>query len=189
MVNWDPATQSAISDEEVIYQEVNGKLWYFRYPLKDSSDYVVVATTRPETMLGDTAVAVNPDDNRYRHLIGKKIILPIVDREIPIIADSYVDKEFGTGCVKVTPAHDPNDFEISQRHPIDVINIMNPDATLNENVPEEFRGLDRFVARKKLLKNLKNLDCSKKLRIIRQILVIRKEAKSPSNHIFLNNGL
>jgi len=157
MVNWDPATQSAISDEEVIYQEVNGKLWYFRYPIKDGNEYVVVATTRPETMLGDTAVAVNPEDERYKHLIGKKVILPIVNREIPIIADSYVDKEFGTGCVKVTPAHDPNDFEISQRRPIEIINIMNPDATLNENVPEEFRGLDRFVARKKVVEKFEEL--------------------------------
>lgn len=163
MVNWDPATQSAISDEEVIYQEVNGKLWYFRYPIKDSKDFVVVATTRPETMLGDTAVAVNPDDERYKHLIGKKVILPIVNREIPIIADHYVDKEFGTGCVKVTPAHDPNDFEISQRHPIEVINIMNPDATLNENVPEEFRGLDRFVARKKVVEKFEELGLLEKI--------------------------
>ncbi|MCX8056712.1 MAG: class I tRNA ligase family protein, partial [Ignavibacteria bacterium] len=163
MVNWDPATQSAISDEEVIYQEVNGKLWYFRYPIKDSKEYVVVATTRPETMLGDTAVAVNPDDERYKHLVGKKVILPIVNREIPIIADSYVDKEFGTGCVKVTPAHDPNDFEMSQRHPIEVINIMNPDATLNENVPEEFRGLDRFVARKKVVEKFEELGLLEKI--------------------------
>lgn len=154
MVNWDPATQSAISDEEVIYQEVNGKLWYFKYPVKDSNEFVVVATTRPETMLGDTAVAVNPTDERYKHLIGKKVTLPLVGREIPIIADDYVDKEFGTGCVKVTPAHDPNDFEISKRHSIEVINIMNPDATLNDNVPEEFRGLDRFVARKKVVEML-----------------------------------
>lgn len=154
MVNWDPATQSAISDEEVIYQEVNGKLWYFKYPVKDSNEFVVVATTRPETMLGDTAVAVNPTDERYKHLIGKKVILPLVGREIPIIADDYVDKEFGTGCVKVTPAHDPNDFEISKRHSIEVINILNPDATLNDNVPKEFRGLDRFVARKKIVEML-----------------------------------
>lgn len=154
MVNWDPATQSAISDEEVIYQEVNGKLWYFKYPVKDSNEFVVVATTRPETMLGDTAVAVNPTDERYKHLIGKKVILPLVGREIPIITDDYVDKEFGTGCVKVTPAHDPNDFEISKRHSIEVINILNPDATLNDNVPKEFRGLDRFVARKKIVEML-----------------------------------
>ncbi len=163
MVNWDPATQSAISDEEVIYQEVNGKLWYFKYPVKDTNDFVIVATTRPETMLGDTAVAVNPTDERYKHLIGKKVILPIVNREIPIIADDYVDKEFGTGCVKVTPAHDPNDFEISQRHPIEVINIMNPDATLNENVPEEFRGLDRFVARKKVVEKFEELGLLEKI--------------------------
>lgn len=154
MVNWDPATQSAISDEEVIYQEVNGKLWYFKYPVKNSNEYVIVATTRPETMLGDTAVAVNLTDERYKHLIGKKVILPLVGREIPVIADDYVDKEFGTGCVKVTPAHDPNDFEISKRHSIEVINILNPDATLNDNVPKEFRGLDRFIARKKVVEML-----------------------------------
>jgi valyl-tRNA synthetase len=154
MVNWDPQSQSAISDEEVIYQEVNGKLLYFKYPIKHSDEFVVVATTRPETMLGDTGVAVNPSDNRYADLIGKKVILPLVGREIPIFADEYVDKEFGTGCVKVTPAHDPNDFEMSKRHNLQVVNILNPDATLNSNVPNEFVGLDRFEARKKVVKRL-----------------------------------
>ncbi|MBU2444323.1 MAG: valine--tRNA ligase [Bacteroidetes bacterium] len=154
MVNWDPQSQSAISDEEVIYQEVNGKLWYFKYPIKESDEFIVVATTRPETMLGDTGVAVNPEDERYKHLIGKKIVLPLVGREIPIFADEYVDKEFGTGCVKVTPAHDPNDFEMSKRHKLQVVNILNPDATLNSNAPGEFVGLDRFEARKKVARRL-----------------------------------
>ncbi|MBM4176062.1 MAG: valine--tRNA ligase [Ignavibacteria bacterium] len=154
MVNWDPQSQSAISDEEVIYQEVNGKLWYFKYPIKDSGEFVIVATTRPETMLGDTGVAVNPTDERYKNLIDKKVILPLVGREIPIFADEYVDKEFGTGCVKVTPAHDPNDFEMSKRHNLQVVNILNPDATLNSSAPSEFVGLDRFEARKKVVRRL-----------------------------------
>jgi len=154
LVNWCPATRSAISDEEVIYREVKSHLWYLRYPLENSNDYVVVATTRPETMLGDTAVAVHPEDSRYRHLIGKQVRLPLVGRLIPIIADALVDPEFGTGAVKVTPAHDPNDWELAQRHQLEIINILNPDASLNENVPEEFRGLDRFEAREKVVEHL-----------------------------------
>ncbi len=128
LVNWDPATKSAISDEEVIYKEVKGKLWHIKYPVIDSDEYLVVATTRPETMLGDTAVAVHPDDERYKHLVGKKVRLPIVGREIPIIADEYVDREFGTGAVKITPAHDPNDYEIGHRHNLEFINIFNPNC-------------------------------------------------------------
>ncbi len=155
MVNWDPASKSAISDEEVIYKEVKGKLWHIKYPVIGSDEFVVVATTRPETMLGDTAVAVHPEDERYKHLIGKKVLLPIVDREIPIIADEYVDREFGTGVVKITPAHDPNDYEIGHRHNLEFINIFNPDATLNENAPEEYRGLDRDVAQEKIVEELK----------------------------------
>ncbi|MBE9177293.1 valine--tRNA ligase [Oculatella sp. LEGE 06141] len=153
LVNWCPATQSAVSDLEVESQEVNGHLWHFRYPLTDGSGYVEVATTRPETMLGDTAVAVNPEDERYQHLIGKTLMLPIVQREIPIIADSLVDPAFGTGCVKVTPAHDPNDFEMGQRHHLPFINIMNKDGTLNENAGS-FKGQDRFDARKNVVKRL-----------------------------------
>ncbi len=151
MVNWDPASRSAISDEEVIYREVNGKLWYFKYPVVGSEDHIVVATTRPETMLGDTGVAVNPNDERYKKYIGKKILLPIVEREIPIFADDYVDPEFGTGAVKVTPAHDVNDYEMGHRHKLETINIFNDDATTNHNVPVEFRGLDRFEVRKKVV--------------------------------------
>jgi len=151
MVNWDPASKSAISDEEVFYKEVKGKLWYLKYPVKESNEFIIVATTRPETMLGDTGVAVNPADERYKHLIGKKIILPIVGREIPIFADEYVDMTFGTGAVKVTPAHDVNDYDMGLRHNLDIINIFNEDATINGNVPAEFQGLDRYEARKKVI--------------------------------------
>ncbi|MEW6702100.1 MAG: valine--tRNA ligase [Bacteroidota bacterium] len=157
MVNWDPASKSAISDEEVFYKEVKGKLWYFKYPVKDSKEFVIVATTRPETMLGDTGVAVNPEDERYKHLIGKKIILPIVGREVPLFTDEYVDKEFGTGAVKVTPAHDVNDYEMGSRHKLEFINIFNEDATTNKNVPEEFRNLDRYEARKKVVARFEEL--------------------------------
>ena len=151
MVNWDPASRSAISDEEVIFKTVNGKLWHFKYPIKGTNEFVIVATTRPETMLGDTGVAVNPNDERYKKLIGKKIILPIVKREIPIFADEYVEMEFGTGAVKVTPAHDLNDYEMGKRHNLEIVNIFNADATTNENVPNEFANLDRNEARKKVV--------------------------------------
>jgi valyl-tRNA synthetase len=151
MVNWDPANKSAISDEEVLYRIVNGKLWYIRYPVIGSDKFIVVATTRPETMLGDTGVAVNPNDDRYKNLIGKKVKLPIVGREIPIFADEYVDMEFGTGAVKVTPAHDLNDYDMGQRHNLEIVNIFNPDATTNNNVPDWLQGIDRFVARKKVV--------------------------------------
>jgi valyl-tRNA synthetase len=154
MVNWDPASKSAISDEEVVFKEVKGKLWYFKYPVIDSSEFVVVATTRPETMLGDTGVAVNPEDGRYQHLIGKKVRLPLVGREIPIFSDDYVDMEFGTGVVKVTPAHDVNDYEMGVRHELKMINIFNDDATTNGNVPAPYRNLDRYDARKKVVSDL-----------------------------------
>jgi valyl-tRNA synthetase len=153
LVNWCPASQSAVSDLEVDNQEVNGNLWHLRYPLTDGTGNVEVATTRPETMLGDTAVAVNPLDERYQHLIGKMLMLPIMGTEIPIIADESVDPGFGTGCVKVTPAHDPNDFEMGKRHELPMINIMNKDGTLNQNAGE-FQGQDRFVARKNVVKRL-----------------------------------
>ncbi|MBM0741758.1 valine--tRNA ligase [Phormidium sp. CLA17] len=156
LVNWCPASQSAVSDLEVENQEVNGHLWHFRYPLTDGSGYVEVATTRPETMLGDTAVAVNPADDRYQSIIGKTLLLPIMNREIPIIADEYVDATFGTGCVKVTPAHDLNDFEMGKRHNLPFINILNKDGSLNEN-GGEFQGQDRFVARKKVVSKLEEL--------------------------------
>lgn len=156
LVNWCPASRSAVSDVELEKKEVAGNLWHFRYPLADNSGYVDVATTRPETMLGDTGVAVNPNDDRYRDLIGKTLTLPIMNREIPIIADELVEPEFGTGCVKVTPAHDPNDFEMGNRHHLPFINIMNKDGTLNENAGE-FAGQDRFVARKNVVKKLEEI--------------------------------
>ncbi|NEP05329.1 MAG: valine--tRNA ligase [Okeania sp. SIO2G4] len=155
LVNWCPASQSAVSDLEVENKEVNGNLWHFRYPLTDGSGYVEVATTRPETMLGDTGVAVNPNDDRYKNLIGKTLTLPIMEREIPIVADELVDPEFGTGCVKVTPAHDPNDFEMGKRHDLPFINIMNKDGSLNENAGP-FVGQDRFEARKNVVKRLES---------------------------------
>lgn len=153
LVNWCPASLSAVSDLEVENKEVDGHLWYFRYPLTDGSGYVQVATTRPETIFGDTGVAVNPQDERYEQLIGKTLILPIVGREIPIFADESVDPEFGTGCVKVTPAHDPNDFEMGNHHNLPFINVMNKDGTLNENAGI-FKGQDRYVARKNVVKKL-----------------------------------
>ena len=154
LVNWCPISKSAISDEEVFHREKKGSLWYFRYPVLNLNKCVVVATTRPETMLGDTAVAVHPDDSRYEDLIGETIILPLVGREIPIIADKYVDPNFGTGCVKVTPAHDPNDFSIGERHNLEFINIMNPDASLNANVPRKYQGLSREDGRKMVVQDL-----------------------------------
>ena len=163
IINWDPVGLTAVSDEEVIYQESKGNLWYIKYPVKDSDEFLTVATTRPETMLGDTGVAINPDDERYQHLIGKSVILPIANREIPIFTDSYVDKEFGTGCVKVTPAHDPNDFEMGERNNLDIINIMHPDATLNENAPAKYRGMDRYEARESVIKELNTLGLMEKI--------------------------
>ncbi|MCX4025741.1 valine--tRNA ligase [Endozoicomonas sp. SM1973] len=159
LVNWDPKLHTAISDLEVISEEENGYLWHFRYPLADGAktaegkNYIVVATTRPETMLGDTAVAVHPEDERYQALVGQFIELPLTGRRIPIIADDYVDQEFGTGCVKITPAHDFNDYEIGQRHQLPMINILTIDANLNNEVPEKYRGMERFAARKQIVKD------------------------------------
>ncbi|MGA9367384.1 MAG: valine--tRNA ligase, partial [Steroidobacteraceae bacterium] len=154
LVNWDPVLLTALSDLEVQSEEEEGHLWHLRYPLEDGSGHIVVATTRPETMLGDTAVAVNPDDERYKHLTGRKLQLPLVERLIPIIADAYVDACFGSGCVKITPAHDFNDYEVGLRHGLEQINIFTPQATLNDNVPARFRGLDRFEARKRVVAEL-----------------------------------
>jgi len=154
LVNWDPVLHTAVSDLEVISEEENGHLWHMRYPLSDGSGYMIVATTRPETMLGDTAVAVHPDDERYQQLIGKTVKLPLTDRELPIIADDYVDQEFGTGCVKITPAHDFNDYDIGERHNLPKINIFTVDACINENGPEQYRSLSRTEARKKIIADL-----------------------------------
>lgn len=164
LVNWDPKLHTAISDLEVESKEVKGHLWHFRYPLADdSSQHIIVATTRPETMLGDTAVAVHPEDERYRHLIGKKVRLPLVGREIPIVGDDYADPETGSGAVKITPAHDFNDFEVGRRHDLPLINILDRDARLNDEVPEAYRSLDRFKAREKVVADLEALDLVEKI--------------------------
>jgi len=155
LVNWDPVLHTALSDLEVISEEESGYMWHIRYPRVDQKGYVVVATTRPETMLGDTAVAVNPDDPRYTDLVGLELELPLTGRRIPVITDSYVDAEFGTGCVKITPAHDFNDYEMGKRHQLPTINILNDDATINDHAPEEYRGLDRFAAREQIVADLK----------------------------------
>ena len=157
LVNWDPKLKTAVSDLEVVYENQDGFLWYIKYPVVDSSDFLVVATTRPETIFGDVAVAVNPDDKRYKHLIGRSVVVPFVNRVIPIIADSYVDSEFGTGCVKITPAHDFNDYAVGQRHNLSLINIFTETASLNQNVPLEYQGLDRFVARKRVVADLEEM--------------------------------
>jgi valyl-tRNA synthetase len=154
LVNWDPVLHTALSDLEVLSEEEQGHLWHLRYPLSDSEQFLVVATTRPETMLGDTAVAVNPEDDRYKALIGREVTLPLTGRRIPIIADDYVDAEFGSGCVKITPAHDFNDYEIGRRHDLEMINIFTDDAALNDQVPEPYRGLDRFAARERIIRDL-----------------------------------
>ena len=154
LVNWDPTLGTAVSDLEVESEEEQGKIWELRYPFADGSGSVVVATTRPETMLGDVAVAVNPDDERYRGLVGKQVTLPLTGRTIPIIADDYVDKEFGTGCVKITPAHDFNDWQIGQRHGLAPIGILDLEAKVNDNAPAKYRGMDRYVARKAVLADL-----------------------------------
>ena len=155
LVNWDPHFMTAISDLEVVSEEADGHLWHIRYPLVKGDGEVVVATTRPETLLGDMAVAVHPDDPRYQTLIGQHVQLPLTDRTIPIIADDYVDPEFGSGCVKITPAHDFNDYEVGKRHDLTLLNILTPDGKLNDNAPQAYQGLDRFVARKQIISDLK----------------------------------
>ncbi|MFW5972242.1 MAG: valine--tRNA ligase [Bacillota bacterium] len=154
IVNWCPDCHTTLSDVEVEHEDRDSHIWHLRYPLKDSDDYIVVATTRPETMLGDTAVAVNPDDERYKDLLGKKVIVPLIEREIPIIADEFVDKEFGTGMVKVTPAHDPNDFDMGQRHDLEVIKVIDEDASMTE-AAGDYAGMDRYECRKKVINDLK----------------------------------
>ncbi len=156
IINWCPACKTSISDAEVEYEEKDGSFWHIRYPIADSNEFVEIATTRPETMLGDTAVAVHPEDDRYKHLIGKKVLLPLMDREIPVVADTYVERDVVTGLVKITPAHDPNEFEVCLRHNLEIINIMNEDATINEN-GGKYAGMNRLDARKQVVEDLKAL--------------------------------
>jgi valyl-tRNA synthetase len=163
LVNWDPVLNTAISDLEVVATEEQGSLWHIRYPLEDGSGHVVVATTRPETLLGDAAVAVHPEDPRYQHLIGKSVCLPLCDRNIPVIADTYVDPAFGSGCVKITPAHDFNDYAVGERHDLPKMNIFTAHATLNEEAPVAYRGLDRFEARKRVVADLEALGLMEKI--------------------------
>ncbi|APC90937.1 MULTISPECIES: valine--tRNA ligase [Francisella] len=157
LVNWDPKLKTAVSDLEVVQLDKQGSLWHFVYPVADSDEKIIIATTRPETMLGDMAVAVHPEDERYTHLVGKMINLPLTDRQIPIIADGYVEKDFGTGCVKITPAHDFNDYEMGKRHNLPMLNILTDDASLNTNVPTKYQGLDRFEARKQIVADMEAL--------------------------------
>jgi valyl-tRNA synthetase len=159
LVNWDPKLLTAVSDLEVLNEEEDGSLWHIRYLLVDGSGSLTVATTRPETMLGDVAIMVHPEDERYAHLVGKNVVLPLCEREIPIIADSYVDKEFGTGCVKVTPAHDFNDWQVGHRHGFAPISILTLDARINEHGPEKYCGMDRFEARKAIVADLEAQAC------------------------------
>ena len=163
LVSWDPVLKTAISDLEVVAEEEEGKLYHLRYPLADGSGHLVVATTRPETMLGDTAVMVHPEDERYRHLVGKTVRLPLAEREIPVIADAYVDREFGTGVVKVTPAHDVNDYQVGLRHGLPMISIFTLDATINDEAPLKYRGLDRYKARDAVVADLQGLDLVEKI--------------------------
>ena len=163
LVNWDPVLHTAVSDLEVISEEENGHLWHMRYPLANGDGHLVVATTRPETMLGDTAVAVHPDDERYQALIGKTVTLPLCNREIPIIADDYVDPEFGSGCVKITPAHDFNDYDVGKRHDLPLINIFTIDAKINTNAPTQYQNLDRYAARKRIVEELQKQDLMEKI--------------------------
>ena len=154
IINWCPVCKTSLSDAEVEHEEQDGHFWHIKYPIVGTDDYLEIATTRPETMLGDTAIAVHPDDERYKDIVGKKCLLPLTDREIPIVADYYVDKEFGTGAVKITPAHDPNDFEVGKRHNLPELNIMNDDATINEQYGGKYAGMDRYEARKAMVKDL-----------------------------------
>lgn len=173
IVNWCPKDKTALADDEVDHEEKNGKIWEIRYPVKDSDEVFVIATTRPETMLGDTGVAVNPNDERYKHLIGKTVILPLMNREIPIVADEYVDMEFGTGVVKMTPSHDPNDFEVAKRTGLEFLNIFTEDAHINEN-GGKYQGLERFAARKAILADLEE----------QGLLVGVKEHKNAVGHCY-----
>lgn len=188
LVNWDPKLKTAVSDLEVELRETKGHMWHIRYPLEgETEQFVTVATTRPETMLGDTAVAVNPEDERYKDLVGKNAVLPIVGRLIPVVADEHADPEQGSGVVKITPAHDFNDFEVGKRHNLPMINVFDESACMNENVPEEYRGLDRYAARKKLLEELEALDLIVKVESIKHAVPYDEKSKSVVLEPFLTD--
>ena len=189
ITNWCPRCATVLSDLEVDHKDESGHLWYIRYPLEDGKDYITVATTRPETMLGDTAVAVNPRDDRFAGWVGKKLVLPLINRIIPIVADEAIDPAFGTGAVKVTPAHDPVDFEIAQRHKLPVINILNNDATMNENAGPYTRDWTDLNAAKKWWKTCKRRACWIRSRIIPMPSAIASAARLLSNLWPANNGL
>ncbi|MDE3207469.1 MAG: valine--tRNA ligase, partial [Pseudomonadota bacterium] len=176
LVNWDPVLGTAVSDLEVVNEEESGSMWHIRYPYANGPGEVIVATTRPETLLGDVAVAVHPDDQRYQHLIGKSLQLPLTRRTIPVIADSYVDPEFGTGCVKITPAHDFNDYQMGIRHQLAPINILTLDARINDNAPENYRGLDRFEARQAIVADLES--CGLLARVLPHTLKVPRGERS-----------
>lgn len=178
LVNWDVVLQTAISDDEVENKEVQSNLWTYKYPVEDLSDFITIATTRPETMFGDTAVAVHPEDKRYQKFIGKHVIVPFVERKVPVIADEHVKPEFGTGCVKVTPAHDPNDFVMGQRHQLPSINVMNEDGSMNEKTPKSFWGMDRFEARKQVVKRLKEAKLLVEIKPYRHMVPCSERSKS-----------
>ncbi|MBN2790015.1 MAG: valine--tRNA ligase [Candidatus Delongbacteria bacterium] len=183
LVNWCPVSQSVISDEEVLFEEKNGKLWYFKYPVKDSDEFVTIATTRPETMFGDTAIAIHPENEKLKHLIGKTAILPFMDRELPIIADEYADPEKGTGAVKITPAHDPNDYILGKKHDLKMITVINKDATMNNQVPEGFIGLDRYVARKKVVEKLTEMGLVEQIKDHVHQVSISERGKVPIEYL------
>ena len=174
-MNWDPKLKTAVSDLEVTQKEIDGNLWFIKYKLYDSNEFLVVATTRPETMFGDTAVAIHPKNPQLKSFIGRKVIVPIVNKEIPVIADDYADPNKGSGAVKITPAHDFNDFIIGKKHNLNFINIFDTEAKLNNNVPAAFIGLDRFEARKKIIKKLNNENLIKKTLKNKMFVPLEKE--------------
>ena len=188
MINWDPSAKTALSDEEVEYKDIQGKLYYVKYKVAGTNDTLTIATQRPETIMGDTAVCVNPNDGRFEHLKGRRIIVPLVNREVPLIFDEYVDMEFGTGALKVTPAHDINDYNLGLKHHLEIIDTLNEDGTLSE-AAEVFVGLDRFEARKRAIEQLSAEGSLEKKRNIPRVLAFRNEPMRWLNHVSPRSGL
>ena len=188
IINWCPRCNTALSDVEVEHEEQQGKIWHIKYPLKNGQGYITIATTRPETMLGDTALAVNPQDERYQDLISETVILPLMNREIPIIADDYVDMEFGTGVVKITPGHDPNDFEVGMRHGLEIIMVIGEDGSITE-AGGKYAGMDRYEARRAVVQDLTELGLWRRWRNTNTRWVGASAVGPPWNPWFPNNGL